>query len=561
MAVGIWSCKQFPGAAINCTPDPITVHADSIKFSIKASLPPKSGIKKKGVYTGDVNLAGKSLGKTTFSTLDNPAMVKAGIDTVVNIRSAYDPKMDGNAVAVKQSYERKGKTFELPDIENLCQCCITTAYLVYENDQYIWSTHNYQEKVPVSLDATFQFPKNVFDIQPSEFEKADIKNIGEFISKKKVATKITVTGAASPEGPYKRNVELAVNRQKQVQDWLTKQLKDAGYTQYLDSTFFDIQITYEDWEGFKANLASQPYSADVKKQITEIVSAGLGEDQKEAQIMALVGGKDKVEFILAPLRKSRVKVEGFEPRRTPEEIDKIAQDFVDGKLSGSIKETFEKEEWMYAISRKKDANSKRILLEAYRDAYPADGRAFNDLGIVALMQDNDQAGLDYLEKAYKINTKDYAVQNNLGVAQKNNKKYREAKANLESSLAAKNTPEANYNLGVVLHKMARYSAAVEKYEAAKGIKGAKYNAGLSKLMMDDYNGAKASFNDATKEASDMAWAYYTMAIVGARTNDVSMLSLNLKKACDLDKSLKTKAAKDLEFRKFYTNSEFKAAIN
>lgn len=561
LAVGLWSCKAFPGASVNCSPDPIEVHADSIKFSIKASLPPKSGIKKKGTYMGDAQLAGSSMGKLTFSTLNNPSIVKLGIDTTIALKGAYNPKMDGNNVMIKQSYERKGKTFELPNIENLCQCCITTSYLVYENAQYVWSTHNYKESVPMNLNAQFLFPKKVTDLQPGELEKAEIKAIGDFITKKYVAKKITVTGAASPEGPYDKNVMLSKDRSKHVQEWLSKQLSDAGYTQQLDSTFWTIDVTFEDWAGFKKNLDNQPYSPDVKKQITEIVSAGFSEDKREKLIMDLVGGKEKVEFLLAPLRISRITVEGFEPRRTAQEIDKLAQDFVDGKLTGNIKDTFEKEEWLYAISRHKSEKGKRMLLEAYRDAYPTDGRAFNDLGILAMQAGDKEKGYEYLEKASKLaGGKDPGILNNLGAAGTANHHYKEAKANLEASLAGRSSNEANYNLGVVLEKMGRYSMAVEKFNAASSVAGAKYNAGLCKLLMQDYTGAKASFNEATKEKNDNAWAYYTMAIVGARTGDIGVMSLNLKKACDMDGSLKSKASKDLEFRKYYTNVEFKKAI-
>ena len=44
-----------------------------------------------------------------------------------------------------------------------------------------------------------------------------------------------------------------------------------------------------------SSVNSLPYDADVKSQILEIISAGLSEDEKEKQIMALVGGKQKVE--------------------------------------------------------------------------------------------------------------------------------------------------------------------------------------------------------------------------------------------------------------------------
>ena len=561
ISLGFSSCKVFQGASVNCSPDPIEVHADSIKYQIKASVPPKSGMKKGGTYVGEAKIGGVSQGKVVFSADKYPEVKKTGIDTTIKFRRAYEDKMNGNSLLIKQSYERKGKNFELPDVEDLCGCCITTSREVYEGSYLIYSEHAYQKEVKADRSAQFNFPKNVFDIQPGDYNKSDITAIGDFLKKKYITKKVVIEGFASPEGPYKRNVELSVERSKQVQAWLTEQLKAAGYDNYLDSTFFDIRVTNEDWDGFKQSIQSQSYPQDVKNQIIQLVSAGLEPNALERQVMALVGGKDKVEFILAPLRRATIKMEGYEARRTDAEIDQIAVDFVRGSGSGNLKDTFEKEEWLYAISRQDKPRAKKVLLEAFRDAYPADARAFNDLGVRSLISNDANTGMNYLEKAYKLNTTDNAILNNLGVAYLKNGKYRDAKTSLESSVSATSTPEANFNLGVVLEKMARYNQAVQKFQVANELKGANYNAGLCKLLMGDLNGAKTSLNEAINQTGDdEAMPYYVLAVAGARAKDASLMGKNLRKACSLDDSLKAKARKDLEFRNYYTNTEFKAAV-
>lgn len=561
LAMGFWSCKSFQGAGVTASPDPIEVHADSIKYEIKAQIPPKSKFKKGGVYTGEAKIGSFSQGKVVVSSERYPNIKKTGMDTAVTLKRGFDDKMDGNNLMIAQKYERKGKTFELPPVENLAQCCITTSRLVEENSQYIWSKHDYKKEVPLSLEARFNFPKNVDDIQEGDYKKSDINAIGDYVSKRTPTTKIWIEGFASPEGPYKRNVDLAKGRLEEVKTWLIGKLKEAGYTQYLDSTFIDIRTTSEDWAGFKKSIEGQPYSAEVKKQILDIVSGGLTEDQREAQIMALVGGKDKVEHILAPLRRATIKVEGFEWRRTDAQIDSIANAHATGKGAGKLKDIFKQEEWLYAISRQTKLNDKKVLLEAYRDAYPSDSRAFNDLGVIALMQGDAQTGMDYLDKASKLKS-DPAITNNLGVAYLKAKKYREAKEAFEKSLSSRGgSPETNFNLGVVLERMAMYNAAVEKFNAASNVNYSSYNAGLCKLLMNDINGAKSSLNEGTRQVKDHALTYYVMAIAGARSNDIGTLSLNLKKACEMAPSLKEKAKKDLEFRKYWNNAEFKAAVN
>lgn len=560
VSLALSSCKGFKGAEITCSPEAIEVHADSVKYTIKASVPAKSGMKKGGTYIGEAKVGGVSQGKVVFSTDRYPNVKKTGIDTTIKFARPYVEKMNGNTVVIKQSYERKGKEFELPDIENLCKCCITTPYWINEGNHYIFSTHKYEKEVPIRLEAKFNFPKNVDEIQPGDYNKSDIKAIGDFLTKKYPATSITVQGFASPEGPYKRNVELSTNRSKQVQDWLTEQLKAQGYENYLDSNFFKITVTHEDWDKFKADIQNQPFSDGVKKQIISLVSAGLEPNKLESEVMALVGGKEKVEYILAPLRRATIVVEGFEARKTDAEIDKIAEDFAAGNFKGNLKDTFEKEEWMYAVGRQRRLSTKKALLEAFRDAYPSDARAFNDLGVIAMKQNDADAGMNYLEKAYKLNTNDYAILNNIGAAYTKKGKYKDAKEVLEKSVSARNTPEANFNLGVVYEKMARYNRAVEKFNNAGDLEDAAFNAGLCKLLMGDVNGAKASLGKATKEDPNAASPFYVMAVAGARSGDISTCLSNLKQAIDLDGNLKAKARGDLEFMKYFNNSEFKTLV-
>ncbi len=559
VSLGFSSCKVFQGAEVACSPDPIEVHADSITIKISADVPPKSGMRKGGTYVGEGKIGEVSQGKIVFSSDRYPNLRKMGIDTQLVFKRPYFERMDGNQLVIKQTYGRKGKTYELPDLENLCNCCITTSYNVYEGSYLIFSEHSYQKKVKVERNAKFNFPKNVFAIQEDQYSKSDITAIGEYLKKKYITDKVVIEGFASPEGPYARNVMLSVNRSKEVRMWLTEQLKAAGYNNYLDSTFFDIRVTNEDWEGFKNSIGDK-YPPDVTNQIISLVSAGLEPDDLERQIMALVGGKDKVEYILAPLRRATIRMAGYEVRRTDEEIDKIASDFIRGN-GADLKDTFGKEEWMYAISRRQKNSGKRALLEAFRDAYPSDPRPFNDLGVVALLSGDLDAGANYLDKAYKLRKNDYGVLNNVGVAYLKQGKYQDAKAILESSVSLNSNPEANFNLGVVLEKMARYNQAVEKFNVAGELYGASYNAGLSKLLMGDLNGAKNSFNESIRKNGDkMAEPYYGLAVVGARSKDASLMGSNLKKACTINSEYKDKARKDLEFRNYYTSAEFKTAI-
>jgi hypothetical protein len=70
-------------------------------------------------------------------------------------------------------------------------------------------------------------------------------------------------------------------------------------------------------------------------------------------------------------------------------------------------------------------------------------------------------------------------------------------------------------------------------------------------------------NDAAKntfQKVNSAKASYGLAIVGARTNDETMVVTNLRNAFSKDASLKARAKKDVEFRNYFQNDAFNAIV-
>ena len=558
------SCKTFEGAQVTVKPNPLEVHADSIKFNVKAVVPPKSGFKKKGVYHGRLVIKGEGgefeVGRVTISSEQFPNIKKEGASVSYDGNVEFQEGMDGGMLVAENRYERKKKKVELPELK-LAPCCITTSRLVADIDQVIFTDVEYQPRTPITLEAKFQFPQDVYEIQPTELEKAEIKAIGDFLNKKYQATKVTIEGYASPEGTYKRNEFLSVNRAKQVQNWLIDQLKKHGYNVYLDSSFFEFKTTTEDWEGFIQNLNQLNLPEATKQQIIQIVSAGYDPAVTERKVMALVGGVEKVEFILAPLRRATIRLEGYTSAFTDEQIDSIVNDFKAGKITeDKLTELLDDEALRYAMHRTKDLDTQIALMKAYVRKHPNDFRGYNDLGALLIKKGFYDEAIEVLTTANNKKPNHYAVLNNLGVAQKHKKNYAEAFVNLQSSYSAKATPEAAFNLGVLYEKTAQYNEAATQFGNASSLLRAKYNQGLSKLLMGDLAGAKMDLEDEIRKDKNHALSYYVLAIVGARSGDANLLAVNLRKAVQLDPKLAKKASKDLEFRKYWTSTQFQSAI-
>ncbi|GIV24326.1 MAG: hypothetical protein KatS3mg026_0018 [Bacteroidia bacterium] len=560
-------CAKFKGTVVTVNPNPLEVHADSVKYSIKVTVPPKSGFRRKSTYMGKLVVKSGSnryeIKTVTISSDQYPKkqLKNEGVTVSTQGIFAFQEGMDGGQLVAENSYERKGKTFDLPDAE-LAPCCITTSRLVDSRPYVLYEQHTYTSKRPMTLEALFQFPQNVYLIQPGEYERQAVKDIVAFLQKKYPATSVTLAGYASPEGRFKRNQFLSLNRYKEVQKWLIEQMRKEGYKEYLDSSFFKVSATPQDWEGFKQNLAQTSLPEAVKQQIVQVIASNMNPDAKEQKVMQLVGGPKEVEFILAPLRRTQVRLEGFSGRLSDEQIDSIANAFLSGSLTQeALLNALAQEELYFATTRQKDPGRRERLLKAYTARYSQDHRALNDLGALAVLAGRLDEAMDYLNTASRYSANNPAILNNMGLVYAARKEYAQAAQAFQASYAARPTPEAAFNLGVIYEKTAQYAAAAEAFNNAGDLPGAQYNAGLSRLLMNDLAGAKVALEKSLQQNANPALSHYVLAIVGARSADNNLLITNLRKAVQLNRDLAKKAQNDLEFRKQRDSAEFKAALN
>ena len=97
-------------------------------------------------------------------------------------------------------------------------------------------------------------------------------------------------------------------------------------------------------------------------------------------------------------------------------------------------------------------------------------------------------------------------------------------------------------LGNLYIKQGQYDRAVNSFGDAK-----TNSAAQAQILAKDYNKAKATLS-AIKNPDAMT--DYLMAIVGARTNNASLVSSSIKSAIAKDPSMAEKAANDREFAKY-----------
>jgi hypothetical protein len=259
-------------------------------------------------------------------------------------------------------------------------------------------------------------------------------------------------------------------------------------------------------------------------------------EQREQEIKNISSVfKNLAEEILPQLRRSRLTLNYDLIGKSDEEITNFVNTDVT-KLN--------LEELLYAATLTNDNAKKEAIYTKTTELYPNDYRAYNNLGKLAYIAGDLSKAESYLNKAAKINAAP-EVNMNLGLVSLAKGDKTAAESYLGKAAGAK---ELGETLGNLYLSRGEYERAVSSFGDAK-----TNSAALAQILAKDYNKAKNTLSNI--ERPD-AYTDYLLAILGARTNNASLLTNSLSSAVKKDSSLAKKAATDLEFAKYTTNADF-----
>ena len=390
----------------------------------------------------------------------------------------------------------------------------------------------FQRIIKEKHDANIMFLIQQANIRSSELKTAkefnkEVANVNEAANKK--ISNIEVSAYASPDGGVSLNTTLAENREGNTTKMLSKDLKKAK----LDAPI-DAKYTAQDWEGFQ-ELVSKSNIQD-KELILRVLSMYQDPAQREQEIKNISSVyKTLADEILPQLRRSRLTLNYEIIGKSDEEI---------AKLASSNPSELNVEELLYAATLTNDPAKQEAIYTQATKQFPNDYRAFNNLGKLAYQAGNVDKAESYFKKAASVNASP-EVNMNLGLISL----IKGDKAAAETYFGkAAGTKELGESMGNLYIAQGQYERAVNSFGDSK-----TNSAALAQILAKDYNKAKNTL--ANVERPD-AYTDYLMAVLGARTNNSSMVTSSLKSAVAKDPSLAKKAATDLEFAKYFTNADF-----
>ncbi len=538
--------NQFKADYFTTNPNPLEVVGSTVPATVTGNIPAKF-FKKNAVVTvtpvlmyGDQQTAASSVTYQGEKVRGNNPVVNYsnGGTLTIPVNYVYTPEMQKSELYLTFNVQQGNKQYVLPQVKVADGIIATAALADPATVNPATANDKFQRIINEKYTADIRFLINQAIVRQGELDSQGIKDLNSQLRAAAEAPnqeieEINISSYASPEGAYDFNQRLAENREKNTTSYLEGQLKKDKITEFGELT---KQFTAEDWEGFQQLVAASDIQD--KDLILSVLSNVKDPEVREQEIRNLANVFETLaDQILPQLRRSHITASVNIIGKSDEEIARLAQ---------TNPSELNVEELLYAATLTDDNNRKAQIYEQVTKLYPNDFRGYNNLGKAQYVNKNYNSALANLNKAAQLAPNSSEVAMNQGLLQLINKDFSAANRSFSNAAGLEGLGDA---LGVYYLTQGDNAAAVKAFGSSK-----TNNAALAQLLTKDYAAAK---NTLGAIANPDATTYYLNAVLGARTNNASMVTSNLSKAIQLDNSLATMALNDLEFANFNLSNVIK----
>lgn len=542
--------KEMKSEYFTVTPEVLEVTGSEVPVTIDGKFPAKF-FNKKSVLTitpvlkyngGEAIAEASTFQGESVRGNDKAISYDNGGNFKMKMTFDYVPAMEKAELYLRFSVNKGNKSKTLPEVK-IADGCIATSQLYQQTvttANIAWCDDAFQRVIKQAKEANILFLIQQTNLRMSELKSNEIKEFKSTLNdiaadfENKVLDDVQISSYASPDGDFNLNDNLATGRGDNAAKFVKKELKKAKLNGYVDNDY-----TAEDWEGFK-ELVSKSELPD-KELILRVLSMYNDPEEREAQIKNISSVyKELADDILPKLRRARITLNYQLIGRSDAQIKE--QYKADPKVL-SI------EEILYASMLTEDIKEIEDIFNTAIKLYPADHRAYNNLGVLAYNRGDYNAAASYFAKAGNADNASPEVKINLGYLELMKGNTDEAESNITTGASAKAGDEALGNLYIA---QGLYGRATSQFGDSK-----TNSAALAQLLNKDYSKARNTIENI--ENPD-ATTHYIKAILGARTSNIAFVYDGLKEAVKQDPALAEKAANDLEFRKFAQDQTFLSIV-
>ncbi len=551
---------------ITVNPNPLVANGQLINFELKAQVPEKL-VRDKQTYKLDIyyEYGLKREDLATYSFKFGEFLYEGGTPTVVRSLSfPYAPaKNPGRLMVQGRAMDNEKGDVRYTEARQVATGLVTTPLLLVRNNEFSFISDSFKEAVNQPGTVVFYFGKDKSTLQTSQGPEEDA--LQQYVLDNVSTQQITITASQSPD---ETGTTLAQKRAKALEEYYRKKLKTLDYS----GKKVDIQtkVAPLSLDLLTAKLKTAPINYQEKQAALDVLASSRTEQEKLQALQQLPVFTYVKEYIYPSLRSAQLEVDYNRSRKSDYELFILAKKVATDKTTP---DQLSEDELQYAATLTPLLAEKRRLYEAAvktTDKWPA----YYNLGVVY----NEMARKEYRKEA-KLALLNSAVQNLTYAG------FRNPSAQTYYSLASAyhqlgNVTEAlkNYEYAIRLGgdeqllqqvfadkaameiEAGQFDAAVTSLTYAGDSYQTNMNLGLSYLLKENYEGAEDYYQKALAKKPNDALAYYSLAVIGARTKNEQQLEQNLRRAVNTDRSFIEKAINDLEFEAYRDKAPYKDAL-
>ncbi|MHA6247666.1 tetratricopeptide repeat protein [Pontibacter sp. CAU 1760] len=555
------------GQSVTVSPNPLEANGQSVNFELKAQVPEKL-VREEQTYKLDVyyEYGMKREEVATYSFKFGEYVYENDQPTVTRqLAFPYAPeKNPGRLMVQGRAMDNKEGNVRYTKPRQVAAGLVTTPLLlVQKNDFSYLLTDSFQVQMMQPGTVSFLFPKNKATLETGVGPDAQV--LEQYVLDNVNTQEITIKASQAPDEP---TPNLATKRAQALEKLYRQKLQTLDYSGKRVN--IKIQPATEGLHLLEQKISSSAMVPQEKQQALSIMKSSQSREEKLKALEQLPAADYIKKFIYPNMRSAELVVNYNKDRKPDYELYVLAQKIANGQASAS---ELSEAELQYAATLTPLLQDKRKFYEAAvksTDKWPA----YYNLGVVY----NELARKEYRTKV-KQDLLAQAI-HNLSYAG-----FRNPTAPVYYSLASAyhlrgDREEAleYYNYAIKLGgeeamlqqifadkaalemEMGLYDEAISTLRYAGDSYQTNMNLGLSYLLKENYEGAAQFYTQALEQKPNDALAYYSLALLGARTQNEQQLEQNLRRAIQADRSYTQKAITDPEFESYREKNSFKDAL-
>lgn len=552
---------------ITVEPNPIMANGQLVTFEVKAQVPEKL-IRDKQRYKLDVyyeydQQVRENVGSLNFEF--GEFIYERGTPTISKVMSfPYAPKKDDGRLMVQgMAIDKESGDVKYAAPKQVAIGLNTTPLLLVRNNTYDFIPDNYREEAEKPATLTFYFEQNKAKLR--SYIGSNLEVLDKYISDNVAQQSISITAGQSPD---EMGTTIAQARAKELENYYRQQLQANDYSNKKVS--IKTATRPNTLSLLKDRIAASALPKKEKQELFAILDSSKSDSEKIKALEQTKSYEYLQQYVYPVMRHAEVSFNYNRDRKADYELYLLAKQIAEEKISA---DALTEEELQYAANLTPLLNEKRKFYEAAvrsTDKWPA----YYNLGVVY----TEMARKEYRPKAKQallakaIHNLTFAgfrnptakVYYSLASAYHQRNDFLEALQYYDYAIKLGGTQEELQRIfadkAALEIEVGQYDDAIESLRYAGDSYQTNMNLGLSYLLKENYEGAQQFYTSALQQKPNDALAFYSLAIIGARTQNGQMLEENLRKAVKADPAYTEKAINSLEFKPYRNKPAYKDAL-